>query len=97
MGGEREGYVENTFARLLVEVGAEIFAHGKLHEDDVEQVAVALGGVVERGDRVDDMRWDLAERIAFLLQLRGRNRLTVQGVLDDENDIIDHEFVSRLE
>lgn len=96
MERERERYVENAFARLLVQVGAEILAHGKLHEDDVEQVAVALGGVVERGDRVDDMRRDLAEGVAFLLQLRGRNGLAVQGVLDDENDIVDHEFVSRL-
>lgn len=95
MEGERRTYVENAFSRLLVEVGAEILAHRKLHEDDVEQIAVALGGVVERGDCVDDMRRDLAERVAFLLQLRSGDCLAVQRVLDDENDIVDHEFVSR--
>ena len=95
MERERRTYVENTFSRLLVEVGAEILAHRKLHEDDVEQIAVALRGVVERGDRVDDMRRDLAERVAFLLQLRSGDCLAVQRVLDDENDIVDHEFVSR--
>lgn len=95
MERERRTYVENAFSRLLVEVGAEILAHRKLHEDDVEQIAVALGGVVERRDRVDDMRRDLAERVAFLLQLRSGDCLAVQRVLDDENDIIDHEFISR--
>ena len=82
--------------RLLVEIRAEVFAHRQLHQDDVEQIAEAFGGVVERGDRVDDVRRDLAERVAFLLQLRGGHGLAVQGVLDDEDDIIDHEFISRL-
>ena len=71
MGEERECYVENAFARLLVEIRAEILADRKLHQDDVEQIAVSLRGVVERGDGVDDVRGNLAERVALLLQLRG--------------------------
>lgn len=71
MGEERECYVENAFARLFVEIRAEILADRKLHQDDVEQIAVSLRGVVERGDGVDDVRGNLAERIALLLQLRG--------------------------
>lgn len=91
-----ERYVEHVVLGLVVQVAAEVLAHRELHQNHVEEVLEALRRVLEARDRPHDRIGQRTQRVAHLFELFEREGGVGQSHLENQDHVIDHEFVARV-
>lgn len=86
--------MQHVVLGLVVQVAAEVRTHWKLHQNHVEEVLEALRGVLEAGDRPHDGVRQRTQGVADLFQLLEGERGVGERHLENQNYVVDHEFVA---
>lgn len=89
-------HVKHMVLGLLIQVTAEVLAHGDLDKDGLEELLETLGSVLECADALHDVVRKKTQGVAFSNNLLVAEIGLSDGELQNHDNVIDHEFVTTI-